>query len=48
LWRFGAYEEREFFQINQARVAMAVLVNRASSNESANGVAFTGNPNIPG
>lgn len=41
LWNFGAYEEREFFRIEQPRAAMGVLVNRAFD-ESANGVAFTG------
>ncbi len=44
LWTFRAHEERSFFQIDPAVVGMAIVVNRAFLDESANGVAFTGNP----
>jgi hypothetical protein len=44
LWTFRAYEERAYYQIQQEKVAMAVLVSTAFLDEKANGVAFTGNP----
>jgi len=44
LWTFRAYEEREFFQIPQDKVSMALLVSRSFLDEEANAVAFTGNP----
>lgn len=47
LWNFKAYEERAFFGIDQKVAAMAVLVNRTFVDESANGVAFTGNLTNP-
>jgi hypothetical protein len=44
LWNFGAFEEREYYQIDHRDVGMAVLVNPRFSAERANGVAFSGNP----
>lgn len=44
LWSFGAYEEREYYQLDHAAVGMGVLVNPRFADERANGVAFTGNP----
>ena len=48
LWTFRAHEERTFFQIDPALAVMGILVNRAFLDETANGVAFTGNPSNPG
>jgi len=48
LWNAEAYEERDWYGIDHARAAMAVLVNPRSQNEQANIVAFTGNPTSPG
>ena len=47
LWTFRAHEERAFYQIPQAIAAMGILVNRAFLDETANGVAFTGDPLSP-
>ncbi len=47
LWGFGAFEEREFYQIDHRDVAMGVLVSTRYEDEKANGVAFTGNPTVP-
>ncbi|MBI4602175.1 MAG: hypothetical protein HY721_09465 [Planctomycetes bacterium] len=44
LWSFRAFEEREYYQIQQQKAVMAVLVSAAYLDEQANGVAFTGNP----
>lgn len=44
LWSFGAYEEREYYQLPHDQVGMGVLVNPRFALERANGVAFTGNP----
>ena len=44
LWGAGAWEERDWYGIDQDLVAMAVLVNTQSEFEQANIVAFTGNP----
>jgi pyruvate, water dikinase len=45
VWNFGAYEEREYYQVDQTAVAMGVLVSTQYEDEQANGVVFTGNPN---
>lgn len=45
VWSFGAFEEREYYQVDHADVAMGVLVSTQYEDERANGVAFTGNPN---
>lgn len=47
LWGFGAFEEREYYQIDHAATAMSMLVSRQYEDEQANGVAFTGNPSDP-
>ena len=47
LWSFGAFEEREYYQIDHAATAMGMLVSRQYEDEQANGVAFTGNPADP-
>ena len=44
LWNFRAHEERAFYGIPRSQTAMGILVNRSFLDESANGVAFTGNP----
>ena len=44
LWSFGAYEEREYYQLDHREVGMGILVNPRFVDEQANGVAFTGNP----
>jgi pyruvate,water dikinase len=44
LWSLGAFEEREYYQIDHASTAMGVLVSKRYEDEQANGVAFTGNP----
>ena len=45
VWSFGAFEEREYYQVDHADVAMGVLVSTQFEDEQANGVVFTGNPN---
>jgi hypothetical protein len=47
LWSYRAFEERAYYGIPQADVAMGVLVSRAFLDERANGVAFTGSPSDP-
>lgn len=42
-WSFEAFQEREFFRIDHADVAMGLLVHRSFPTESANGVAITKN-----
>ncbi|MGH1336492.1 MAG: PEP/pyruvate-binding domain-containing protein [Aureispira sp.] len=41
LWLDRAFEEREFFGIDQEKVAMGILINEAFPDEYANGVALT-------
>ena len=41
LWQQRAYDEREYFNIDQNSVAMAVLVQEAFPSEKANGVAIS-------
>lgn len=43
LWNPRAFEEREYFKIEQQSVAMAVLVHRSFPDEAANGVVITEN-----
>lgn len=43
LWSFEAFTEREYFQINQQDVNMAILVHRSFPDEGVNGVALTKN-----
>jgi hypothetical protein len=50
-WLLGAYEEREWYRIDHAQVAMGVLVQPFVDGAMANGVAITRNPfyeNRPG
>ncbi|MBN2496036.1 MAG: hypothetical protein JXR96_15695 [Deltaproteobacteria bacterium] len=44
LFNDRAWEERDWYQVDQAAASMAILVSRAFQDEIANGVAFTGNP----
>ncbi|HVR75042.1 MAG TPA: FG-GAP-like repeat-containing protein [Planctomycetota bacterium] len=48
LWNARACEERAYYGIDHSSAAMGVLVSIAYGTEKANGVAFTGNPAIPG
>lgn len=43
LWNLKAFEEREYFKIDQLNVGMAVLVHRSFPAEEANGVVITKN-----
>ncbi len=47
VWRYRAFEEREYRGISHDTVGMALLVNRAFSAEDSNGVAITANPFDP-
>jgi hypothetical protein len=54
IWLFDAYEERQYFKINQHTVAMGILAHRAftgTDRGDVDGVAITRNiynPNLPG
>jgi hypothetical protein len=48
LWHMAAFEERAWYGIDHADVAMGILVNDRSVDERANLVVFTGDPAIPG
>jgi phosphoenolpyruvate synthase/pyruvate phosphate dikinase len=43
LWNLKAFEEREYFKIDQLNVGMAILVHRSFPSEEANGVVITEN-----
>ena len=43
VWNLRAFQERDYFRIDQRQVAMGVLVHRSFPNEAANGVAITKN-----
>jgi hypothetical protein len=43
VWRFRAFEEREYRSIDHSQVGMALLVHRSFPDEEANGVAITAN-----
>ena len=43
VWRFRAFEEREYRSISHDEVGMAVLVHRSFPDEEVNGVAITAN-----
>ena len=47
LWNPEAYDEREWYGLDQRLVAMAVLVDPRIQQELANIVAFSGNPTTP-
>lgn len=44
VWNLGAFQERELYRIDHARVAMAVLIQRSIDDAHGNGVAITANP----
>ncbi|HJL17961.1 MAG TPA: PEP/pyruvate-binding domain-containing protein [Sandaracinaceae bacterium LLY-WYZ-13_1] len=44
VWNLGAFQERELYRIDHARVAMAVLVQKSVDDTVGNGVAITANP----
>jgi len=44
LWNLKAFEERQWYGIDQRQVRMGILVNERSKGELANIVAFSGNP----
>ena len=48
LWAMAAFEERAWYGVDHAQVAMGVLVNDRSVREQANMVVFTGEPALPG
>ena len=43
LWGYNAFQEREYFQMDQSMVAMGILVHRSFPGEAVNGVAVTKN-----
>lgn len=43
VWADRAYQEREYFKIDQSTVAMGVLIHRSFPDEYANGVCITSN-----
>ncbi len=43
VWRFKAFEEREYRKISHLEVGIAVLIHRAFPTEDSNGVAITAN-----
>ena len=43
-WLSGAYEERAYYRIDPTTVGMAILVQESVDDDTANGVAITGNP----
>jgi phosphoenolpyruvate synthase/pyruvate phosphate dikinase len=43
LWNLRAFDERDYYKIDENSVAMGVLVNRSFPNEDANGVVITRN-----
>lgn len=43
LWKLKAFEERDYFNIDQRSVSMGILVHRSFPNEAANGVVITKN-----
>jgi hypothetical protein len=47
VWTFRGYEEREYYGVAHATVAMALLVHENFEDEEANGVAVTANPFDP-
>lgn len=48
LWKMEAWDERDWYSMDQLSVAMAVLANTRSNDEQANAVAFSGNPVVAG
>jgi len=48
LWNMEAWDERDWYSIDQSQVAMGVLACTRVGGEQANAVAFTGNPSAAG
>ena len=48
VWLHGAFDERDWYRVDQSRVAMAVLVQPFVDGALANGVAITANPFFEG
>ncbi len=48
LWYMQAWEERDWYAMDQSQVSMGILVNNRSKDEQANIVAFSGNPTSEG
>jgi hypothetical protein len=44
VWSWDAFAERDWYGIDHARVAMAILVQESIDDDVVNGVAITGNP----
>jgi len=44
LWYMAAWDERDWYSIDQSQVAMGILVNDRAKDEQVNIVAFAGNP----
>ncbi|HTR52712.1 MAG TPA: PEP/pyruvate-binding domain-containing protein [Kofleriaceae bacterium] len=44
VWSYDAFAEREWYGIDHAKVAMAILVQESIDDDVVNGVAITGNP----
>jgi pyruvate, water dikinase len=47
LWSYGAFEERDYYQLDHASIAMGATISLRYEDEAVNGVAFTGNPADP-
>jgi len=47
LWNYGAFEERDYYQLDHASIAMGATISLRYESERVNGVAFTGNPIDP-
>lgn len=47
LWSFGAFEERDYYQLDHAAIAMGATISLRYEDELANGVALTGDPVDP-
>ena len=43
-WKVSAFDERSWYQMDQSKVTMSILVNDRAKNERANVVAFSQNP----
>jgi hypothetical protein len=47
VWSYGAFEERDYYQLDHAQIAMGATISLRYEDEAVNGVAFTGNPVDP-
>jgi hypothetical protein len=48
VWSYDAWVERDWYGLDHARVAMAILVQESIDDDVVNGVAITGNPFFEG